>query len=100
MIPPMFGQSRDDIHLPLDDDSVDIVLSNELVEHLHPNDAADQIAEVYRILKPNGVYLCGTPNRISGPYDCSNIAPELPCAVVGNMYVANGLHLKEYTNGM
>ena len=88
----------DGLHYPLPDNAVDVVLSNELIEHLHPDDAVDQVAEVHRILKPGGRFLCGTPNRIGGPHDCSNIAPDLPCEVRDRMFVANGLHLQEYTN--
>ena len=43
--------------------------------------------EVYRVLKPGGVYVCVTPNRLGGPYDISRHFDT----------VATGLHLKEYT---
>jgi SAM-dependent methyltransferase len=39
------------------------------MEHLHPDDASEQLANVYRALKPGGVYCCVTPNRISGLHD-------------------------------
>jgi hypothetical protein len=38
-------------------------------------------------LKPGGVYVCVTPNRLGGPYDISRSFDS----------VATGLHLKEYT---
>lgn len=69
------------------DNSVDVAYSNQLMEHLHPDDALKQIREVFRALKPGGVYVCVTPNRLGGPYDISRSFDS----------VASGLHLKEYT---
>jgi SAM-dependent methyltransferase len=86
------------IQIPLPDDSVDIVISNQLMEHLHPDDAADQLQEVFRILRHGGSYICVTPNRLHGPHDSSARFDDLPCPVVDGTFVANGLHLKEYTN--
>lgn len=57
------------------------------MEHLHPDDAADQLREIYTALAPGGTYLCFTPNSISGPHDVSR----------GFDPVATGLHLHEYT---
>jgi ubiquinone/menaquinone biosynthesis C-methylase UbiE len=88
----------DGIHIPVADCSIDVVVSNQLMEHLHPDDAADQLREVYRILKPGGSYICITPNRLHGPHDCSGYFQDLPCPVRDRTYVAPGLHLKEYTN--
>ena len=39
-----------------------------------------------------------TPNRLHGPHDLSARFDALPCPVANGSYVANGLHLKEYTN--
>jgi SAM-dependent methyltransferase len=69
------------------DHSIDVAYSNQLMEHLHPDDAVRQVQEVYRALKPGGVYVCVTPNRLGGPYDISRYFDT----------VASGLHLKEYT---
>jgi SAM-dependent methyltransferase len=69
------------------DNSVDVAYSNQLMEHLHPDDALRQVREVYRTLKKGGVYVCVTPNRLGGPYDISRYFDK----------VASGLHLKEYT---
>lgn len=99
VVPPNFQLLlTDGVHIPLPDCSADFVISKELMEHLHPDDAAEQLREVHRVLKPGGRYLCGTPNRMNGPHDCSNRFPELACPIESGMYVANGLHLKEYTN--
>lgn len=88
----------DGIHIPLPDRHADLVISNQLMEHLHPDDALDQLLEVARVLRPGGKYICVTPNRLHGPHDCSARFDELPCPVADGSYVANGLHLKEYTN--
>jgi ubiquinone/menaquinone biosynthesis C-methylase UbiE len=73
--------------IPLADKSVDIVYSHQVMEHLHPEDARDQLLEIMRVLVPGGVYICITPNRLSGPHDISWHFDS----------VATGLHLKEYT---
>ncbi len=86
------------VQIPLPDESVDIVISNQLMEHLHPEDAFDQLREIYRIMKSGGSYVCVTPNRLHGPHDSSARFDDLPCPVVDGSFVANGLHLKEYTN--
>lgn len=75
--------------IPLPDGSVDVVYSNMLIEHLHPDDAAEHAGEVRRVLAPGGVYVCRTVHRHAGPQDVSQYFDE----------VATGLHLKEYTYG-
>src|SRR3712207_8321428 len=44
---------------------------SQLMEHLHPEDAAEQLANIARALAPGGVYVCVTPNRLYGPSDIS-----------------------------
>ena len=79
----------DGIHLPLPDGSVDIVYSNQLMEHVHPDDIDEQLMEIRRVLKEGGVYLCRTPNRVTGPHDISRYFGDAPA----------GFHLKEYRHG-
>jgi len=67
--------------------SVDLAFSDQLMEHLHPEDAAAQLANIYRALKPGGVYVCVTPNRVYGPSDISAFFDD----------EARGFHLKEYS---
>jgi SAM-dependent methyltransferase len=45
--------------LPLADDSLDLVVAFDLLEHLHDDDAA--VAEVHRVLRPTGTYLVAVP---------------------------------------
>lgn len=75
------------VTIDAEDGSIDLAFSNQLMEHLHPEDAAAQLREVYRVLRPGGLYICRTPNRMLGPSDISCYFD----------YVATGLHLKEYT---
>ncbi len=73
--------------IPLAGDSVDVAFSHQTMEHLHPEDALDQLREIRRVLRPGGVYVCVTPHRLTGPHDISRDFDS----------VARGFHLKEYT---
>lgn len=77
----------DGSNIPIAPDSVDIAYSNQLMEHLHAEDAFDQLQNIYQALSPGGVYICITPNRLNGPHDVSGYFDE----------IATGFHLKEYT---
>lgn len=75
--------------MPIEDGSVDVAYSNQLLEHLHPDDALIQTRNVFRTLAPGGAYVCITPNRLTGPHDISMYFDEQP----------TGFHLREYTTG-
>ena len=77
----------DGYSIPVTENTIDVVYSHQLMEHLHPEDAMEQLQNIYRSLAPGGVYICITPNRLSGPHDVSHHFDE----------IARGLHLKEYT---
>lgn len=77
----------DGCSIPVEESSVDIAYSHQLMEHLHPDDAVEQLQNIYLALAPGGKYICITPNRLSGPHDISRYFDE----------VATGFHLKEYT---
>ena len=79
----------DGTNIPLPAESVDIIYSNQLMEHLHPDDAGQQLHAIYETLKTGGKYICITPNRLSGPHDVSRDFDD----------AATGLHLQEYTTG-
>ena len=74
--------------IPVPANSIDIIYSNQLMEHIHPDDAHDQLKNIFQALKIGGKYLCSTPNRLNGPHDISKYFDT----------VATGFHLKEYTN--
>jgi SAM-dependent methyltransferase len=79
----------DGTSIPVPPQSVDICYSNQLMEHLHPDDAFEQARNIYDCLKAGGVYVCVTPNRVTGPHDISMFFDA----------EATGFHLKEYTIG-
>ncbi len=79
----------DGITIPVEPGTVDVAYSNQLMEHLHPEDASEQLKSIHRSLCHGGKYICITPNRLNGPHDISKYFDE----------EAKGLHLKEYTNG-
>jgi SAM-dependent methyltransferase len=79
----------DGVSIPVQPGRIDIAYSDQLMEHLHPEDAYDQLENVYEALAPGGVYFCETPNRLNGPHDISRFFDD----------VATGFHLKEYTVG-
>jgi len=73
--------------IPLPNNSVDIAYSNQLMEHLHPDDAFEQLENIYNVLIKGGTYICCTPNRLSGPHDVSKYFDK----------IATGFHSKEYS---
>jgi SAM-dependent methyltransferase len=79
----------DGSNIQLPDSSVDVAFSYQLIEHLHTVDTEEHLAHVHRVLKPGGVYICVTPNRLNGPHDISRYFDS----------VATGFHMREYSNG-
>jgi SAM-dependent methyltransferase len=67
--------------------SFDVVFSQQVLEHLHPDDVPRHFAEAMRVLKLGGVLAVETPNRRTGPQDISR----------GFARVAEGLHIKEWS---
>jgi SAM-dependent methyltransferase len=77
----------DGCSIPVAKGSIDVAYSNQLMEHLHPDDAKEQLRNIHSSLAPGGIYLCVTPNRLYGPGDISARFDEF----------ATGFHLLEYT---
>jgi SAM-dependent methyltransferase len=73
----------------VESDSVDIVFSDQLIEHFHPEDTRLHFELILRILKPGGKYVFRTPSAVTGPHDISAYFSDKP----------EGLHLKEWTYG-
>lgn len=65
----------------------DIAISNQVIEHLHPNDVPDHIATVAKILKKDGKFIIRTPSNLGYPSDVSKYFDRNP----------KGFHLKEYS---
>jgi len=68
----------------------DVVISQQLFEHFHPDDARGHLAAVRDTLHPGGTYFLETPNRLTGPHDVSRFFVDGP---------AQGFHLREYSVG-
>jgi SAM-dependent methyltransferase len=75
------------IAIPFASGSVDFVYHHQVFEHFHPDDAAQHLREVFRVLRPGGIFAVDTPNRITGPWDVSQYYDD----------VATGFHLQEWT---
>ena len=52
----------DGIKLPFKDNSFDIVISFQVIEHIDPHQVLDYLSEVKRVLKEEGVFWVSTPN--------------------------------------
>lgn len=56
----MVGDARD---MPFLDDTFDVVVSFETIEHLPEEDHEKFLEQVKRVLDPNGIFILSTPNR-------------------------------------
>jgi len=77
----------DGCSIPVPPGSVTLAYSYQVMEHIHPDDAVEQLQNIFRALAPGGIYLCVTPSRLNGPHDVSRYFDS----------IASGFHLKEYT---
>lgn len=59
--PKLTVQIGDALHLPLPDDCADVYISLETIEHIDQDE--EFLKEVKRVLKPDGIFICSTPNR-------------------------------------
>jgi SAM-dependent methyltransferase len=77
----------DGCSVPVPRESVTLAFSFQVMEHIHPDDALEQLRNLFAAVAPGGSYVCVTPNRLNGPHDVSKFFD----------LVARGFHLKEYT---
>lgn len=70
-------------------DRYDAVISDQVIEHLHPDDLEAHFRSVLKILRPGGRYLMSTPHTAYGPMDVSRVFL---------LDEPHGMHLKEYTH--
>lgn len=77
----------DGVSIDVPSNSITLAYSNQLMEHLHPDDAIEQLENIFKALAPGGRYVCITPNCLGGPCDISRYFDD----------EATGLHLREYT---
>lgn len=90
-VPNLSWSVSDGVHLDQFETaaSYDVVISDQVLEHLHPDDVDAHLRGVREILKPDGRYIFRTPHRFSGPHDVSRVFKcDAPL----------GMHLKEYTH--
>lgn len=73
----------------LEPGTVDITFSDQLIEHLHPEETAAHLRLVSRLLRPGGCYVVNTPHPMNGPHDVSKYFSD----------IAQGFHLKEWRFG-
>jgi SAM-dependent methyltransferase len=67
--------------------TVDLVFSDQFIEHLHPDDIQAHFELVYQMLKPGGKYVFRTDHSFTGPHDISQYFS----------YIPEGFHLKEWS---
>jgi ubiquinone/menaquinone biosynthesis C-methylase UbiE len=77
----------DGYELDMENESADVVFSDHLIEHIHPEDTMLHFTLVKRILKKDGVYIFRTPLAYAGPHDVSGHFSDEP----------EGFHIKEWT---
>jgi len=80
----------DGFNLPVEPGTIDLAFSDQLIEHLHVDDAEWHFKMIAQSLAPGGHYVFRTPHRFTGPHDVS-------------MYFTKGdpqgFHMKEWTYG-
>ncbi len=77
----------DGYNLNVDKESIDLIFSNQFIEHIHPDDISLHLKLANSLLKTGGRYVFSTPHLYMGPWDIS----------AGFSEVAEGFHLKEWT---
>lgn len=53
----------DGCQMPFSGDSFDIIISNQVFEHISPGQRTQMLAEINRVLRPGGEFLISIPNR-------------------------------------
>lgn len=73
--------------LDIPESTVDVIFSDQLIEHLHPDDTAFHFSLAKKLLRPGGAYILTTPHALTGPHDVSHhFSNQAEC-----------FHLKEWT---
>ena len=75
--------------LPIPPSSQDLVILDQVIEHIHCFDVYGLISQISSFIKPGGFAFIGTPNSIWGPHDISGV-----------FYLDQpiGFHLTEYSS--
>ena len=85
----LFWGNSDGVHLEQFEpvNHYDVVLTDQVIEHLHPDDLPRHFHGVAAILKQGGRYILSTPHVSVGPADLSRVF---------GLDKSAGMHLKEY----
>ncbi len=70
----------------------DLIISIDVHEHLHPDDAIIALRQIHELLRPGGRCIIVTPNRLIGPHDITK-------KVYPDVRESLGFHLNETTYG-
>ena len=84
--------------IPLDDESVDICIAGEILEHVYHSKLF--LKDIRRVLKPNGKLILSTPNICSLKYRFAFMFGILPSnAARADMFYEDGMpgHVRDYT---
>ena len=55
--------TADATNLPFKDDQFDVAISFQVIEHIEPKFVLTYLAEIKRVLKADGIFICSTPNK-------------------------------------
>lgn len=75
------------------DQPFDTVVTDNVYEHIAPQDVADHLTSINRALKPGGTVVILTPHRAFGPWDVTRIVDNSYCGWVP----ARGTHINKST---
>jgi SAM-dependent methyltransferase len=83
-------RSTDGVHLDQFEEpaSFDYVISDQVTEHIHPQDILTHFRTARRLLRPGGAYIMRTPHKSTGPHDLSRVF---------NLDESVFMHLHEFT---
>lgn len=77
----------DGYRLDMPENSIDLLFSDQFIEHLHPDDVQYHYDLTHRLLAPGGKYIFRYPHLYRGPSDISRFFSDVPM----------GFHLNEST---
>ena len=77
----------DGYSLPMASNSIDVLFSDQFIEHLHPEDVLDHYKQARSLLVPGGKYVFRYPHLYRGPSHISRFFSDVP----------RGFHLNEST---
>lgn len=83
----LFLKIFDGVDFIEDRNSISVIYSCQVFEHLHIEDTTHHIKQYYNMLKVGGKLVVITPNYLTGPHDISREYSKIP----------EGFHMKEYS---